>query len=131
MGQVQGRFDEVFKIEMEGWCYGIEHYPGEIFPGLVHMVIQELAPSFSMAFECNYAFDLLELANKFTKAAKYLVHEKEIAFSMLAQFPNPHEMGEDAQFAMAQVVDQIEQAYGGALSRLNTKWEYERQRKAA
>lgn len=131
MLQVKNKFDEIFEIEMEGWCYGVEHYPGEIFPGLIHAVVKELAPCFVAAFVHNYVFDILRLAEKLSKAAKYLVHEKEITFSILCQFPSPNTMDEDAQFIMAQVIDQVEQRYGGALSRLMRKWDYEVRRKAA
>jgi hypothetical protein len=128
---IRDKFDEVFEIEMSGWCYGIEKYPGEIFSGLIHAVIRELAPSFKAAIEHNYAFKVLDLASRVSKAAKYLIHEKEIAFSILAQLPSPATLPtEDAQFTLAQVIDQVEQAYGGALERLQRKWSYER-RKAA
>ena len=125
MFNLDDHFNEVFEIEMEGWCYGIEQYPGEIFPGLVHAIVKELSPSFKAAFEHGYVFDILVLAEKFSRAAKYLVHTKEITFSILAQFPNPNKLSEDAQFAMAQVIDQVEQEHGGALSRLTRKWEHE------
>lgn len=119
------RFNEIFQIEMEGWCYGIQQYPGEIFAGLVHAVVKEMEFSFKTAFEHNHAFDILALSEQLSKAAKYLVNEKEICFSILARFPNPATLSEDAQFAMAQVIDQVEQNYGGALSRLVKKWEVE------
>ncbi|NLF25738.1 MAG: hypothetical protein GX589_08815 [Deltaproteobacteria bacterium] len=124
--QVRDRFGEVFEIEMSGWCYGIEKYPGEIFSGLVHAVIRELAPSFRAAIEHGYPFKVLDLASRISKSAKYLIHEKEIAFSILAQLPNPATLsGEDAQFTLAQVIDQVEQAYGGALERLQRKWHFD------
>ena len=126
--EVKDRFDEIFEIEMDGWCYGIEKYPGEVFAGLIHAVVKELAVSFKAAIEHNYAFDALKLARKVSKAAKYLVHEKEIAFSILAQFPNPVGLTEEGQFVMAQIIDQVEQEYGGALSRLQRKWNIENQK---
>lgn len=131
MTEVLNGYNRIFDIEMDGWCYGIEKYPGEIFPGLVHGVIRELGPSFVAGLEHNYVFDILELATKFSKAAKYLIHEKELAFSILAQFPPPSMLSEDGQFAMAQVIDQVEQKYGGALERLQRKWIYDKKRKAA
>lgn len=120
------RFDEIFAIEIDGWCYGIQNYPGEIFPGLIHAVIRELRRSFKKAIEHNVAFDVLEISKSFSRAAKYLVHEKEIAFSVLAQLPSPMELDEDGQYIMAVIIDQVEQEYGGALERLHRKWAYER-----
>jgi len=120
--QVRDKFDEIFSIEIDGWCYGIQNYPGEIFPGLVHAVIRELRGSLKAAVEHNLVFDLLLISKNMSKAAKYLVHEKEIAFSILAQLPHPHDLDEDGQFVLAQIVDQVEQEYGGAIERLQRKW---------
>ena len=118
------RFDEIFEIEVEGWCYGIQNFPGEIFPGLVHAVIKELKPSFKAAIEHDFVFDILAISTKISKAAKYLVHEKEIAFSILAQLPAPYDLAEEQQFILAQLIDQVEQQHGGALERLKRKWQY-------
>ena len=124
--EVKDHFDEIFDIEMEGWCHGITCYPGEIFPGLVHAVIKELKPSFQRALQYNYVFNVHKLAAKFSKAAKYLVPEKEVAFSIIAQMPNPVDLTEEEQFVMAQIIDQVEQQYGGALDRLRRKWSHEK-----
>jgi hypothetical protein len=125
MLKAKNRFDEIFEIEVDGWCYGVQNFPGEIFPGLVHAVIKELRPSFKAAIEHDHVFNLIEISRKFSKAAKYLVHEKEIAFSILAQLPTPFELTEDGQFILAQLIDQVEQTHGGALERLRRKWEHE------
>lgn len=127
---VKDQYDEIFKVEMEGWCYGLSNYPGEIFPALIHRVVKELGPSFKEAFEHGVVFNIIEISQKFSKAAKYLVHEKEVAFSILSQFPHPSSLSEDAQFVMAQIIDQVEQSYGGALERLHKKWGWEKRQAA-
>ena len=131
MLKVIDSYDEIFGVEIDGWCYGITNYPGEIFPGLIHRVLKELAPSFTAAIEHNVVFDILDIAMKFSRAAKYLVDEREICFSILANLPHPGSLNEDAQFVLAQIVDQAEQAYGGALERLEQRWSTEKGRKAA
>ncbi len=123
--EVKNRFNEIFEIEMDGWAYGIEKYPGEVFSGLVHAIVRELRFSFRTAIEHHYVFDVHALAAKLAKAAKFLVPEKELAFSILAQLPNPTKLDEDEQFVLAQIIDQVEQAYGGALDRLMIKWNHE------
>lgn len=119
------RYDEIFHIEMEGWAYGIANYPGEIFPELVFRVLRELEPSFTAAIEHHHIFDLVALAEMFSKAAKYLVHEKDIAFCILSMFPPPSRFDEDGQFVMAQIIDRVEQTWAGALERLEKKWRWE------
>lgn len=120
----KNRYNEIFDIEVEGWCYGVQNFPGEIFPGLIHAVLKELRPSFKAAVESDYVFNVIEISQRFSKAAKYLVHEKEIAFSILAQLPTPYEINEDGQFILAQLIDQVEQTHGGALDRMRKKWQH-------
>jgi hypothetical protein len=85
MFPVKNRYDEVFKIEIEGWCFGITNYPGEVSPQIVHRIIRELGAGFQAAVEHNVVFDINEIATQFSKAARFLVHEKEIAFAIIAQ----------------------------------------------
>ena len=119
----KNRYDELFAIEMEGWCYGLTNYPGEIFPELVHGVVRELKPSFLKAIQMEVIFDVVKIAQQFSKAAKYLVPEKEIVFSMLAQFPPPQTLKtEDEMYVMAQILDKVEQAHQGAIERLERRW---------
>ncbi len=125
MLKVRDRFDEVFEIEIEGWCYGITNFPGEISSGLVHRVIRELTDVFFNAIVHNYAFNILSVAERLSRAAKFLVDEREITFSILAQLPNPIVITEEQQFILAQIIDQAEQAYGGAVERLEKKWAWE------
>ena len=133
--QVKDRFDEIFEVEIDGWCYGLSHFPGEIHAALVHRVIKELGQSFKDAVDHNFVFNVLELSTRISRAAKYLVPEREVAFAVIYQLPNPAEFGEEGQFVIAQLVDQVEQAYGGALEKIQRKWSWEidkmRTRKAA
>lgn len=126
MDEIIDQYDEVFNAEVDGWCYGITNYPGEIFPGLVHRIVGELAPSFLAAIEHNVVFDVLDISLKLSRAAKYLVDEREICFVILAHLPNPNELDEDRQFILAQIIDQAEQAYGNAVERLEKKWAVEK-----
>lgn len=115
-------YEEVFQVEIDGWCYGIENYPGEFYPNLVHIIIREMKPMLKGVLEKGVVFNIIEISEKLAKASKYRVHEKELAFSILAQLPNPSELGEDGQFAMAQVLDKVEQVYEGVLERLERRW---------
>ena len=130
MNDSASSFEEIFKVEIDGWCYGIANYPGEVFPGLVHRVVKELAPSFKAAIDHGVVFDILDISLKLSRAAKYLVDEREICFSILAQLPNPASLNEEGQFTLAQIIDQAEQAHGGALERLEKKWKLEKKQAA-
>lgn len=115
-------YEEVFNVEIDGWCYGVENYPGEFYPNLVHLIIREMKGMFKAALEKAVVFDVVEISQKFSKASKYRIHEKEVAFSILAQLPRPSELGEDGQYAMAQVLDKVEQVHSGVLERLERRW---------
>ncbi|MEZ4753127.1 MAG: hypothetical protein R3A13_02315 [Bdellovibrionota bacterium] len=120
--EVRDHFNEYFDIEMDGWVHGITNYPGEVYKELVHTIIRELKPAFEQSITHFYAFDIVSISLRFSKAAKYLIHEKEVAFCILAQFPHPQQLDEDSQFIMAQIIDQVEHEWGGAVERLNRKW---------
>ncbi len=123
---VKNQYDEIFEIEIDGWCYGLAHCGGEIEPAVVFRLVAELAPAYRGAVENHFIFDILDVATRVSKAAKYLVREKEIAFAILSNLPSPATIDEDSQFILAQIIDQVEQAYGGAIERLQKKWSWEK-----
>ena len=120
--EVKDRYDEIFELEVEALCYALTNYPGEIFDSLFYMCLADLRESFKTAIESNVIFDILDVSTRLSKAAKYLIDERDIAFEILNLFPLPGSIGEDAQFVLAQLVDQVEQAYGGAIEFVEEKW---------
>lgn len=123
MFPVINRYDEVFQIEMDGWCFGITNYPGEVSAQVVHRIVRELSSSFQAAVEHNVVFDILDLANKFSVAARSLVHPQEITFAIIAQLPNPANLHEDQQCVLGMVIDKVEQQYPGALEMFYKRWQ--------
>jgi hypothetical protein len=116
---------ELFEIEVKSWCYGLEKYPGEIYSGLVHAVIKEVSFVFIGAIKHNYPFDILDTASRLSEAAKFLVPEKEIVFSMLGHFPAPNSLTEDQQLVMKRIIDQVDKKFGNAHARLEKRWKSE------
>ena len=123
MFPVLNRYDEVFQIEMDGWCFGITNYPGEVSAQVVHRISRLLASSFQTAIEHNVVFDILDLASKFSIAARCLVHEQEIAYGIIAQLPNPANLHEDQQCVLGLVIDKVEQRYPGVLDTFYKRWQ--------
>jgi len=122
MFPVKNRYDEVFEIEIDGWCFGLTNYPGEISPAVVHRIIRELASSFHAAIEHNVVFNILEIAAKFSAASRHLIHEQEIASAIVAQLPNPSTLLEEQTGVLGLVIDQVEQAYPGSLDSFYKRW---------
>jgi hypothetical protein len=131
MFPVKDRYDEVFQIEIDGWCFGITNYPGEISPAIVHQVVRELGIGFHIAIEHNVVFSIIDIAAKFQQAARYLVHEKEIAFSIIAQLPNPHLLDEERQCVLGMIIDKVDQVYPGALEFYYNRWKIGSRKQAA
>ena len=122
MFPVKDRYDEVFDIEIDGWVFGLTNYPGEVSAPVLHRIIRELGSSFQMAIEHNVVFNVLEVAAKFSDATKNLVHEQEVAMAIVAQLPNLALLLEEQQCVLGLVIDQVEQAYPGALSSFYNRW---------
>ena len=122
MFPVKDRYDEVFEIEIDGWVFGLTNYPGEISPPIIHRIIRELANSFHLAIEHNVVFNPLQIAAKFSEAAQFLIHEQEIAMAIVAQLPNPTTLDEDRQCVLGLIIDQVEQAFPGALESFYSRW---------
>jgi hypothetical protein len=122
MFPVKDRYDEVFEIEIDGWVFGLTNYPGEISPQIIHRIIRELATSFSLAIDHNVVFNPLQIAAKFAEASRSLVHEQEICMAILAQLPNPATLTEEGQCVLGLIIDQVEQAYPGALASFYDRW---------
>ncbi len=113
---------EIFEIEMEGWCYGIAHYPGEVYPDLVHYIIRELAHKLDQAVKNNVIFDIVSLSRDFSKAAKYLVSEKDIVSTFLSILPDPSKLNEQQMLTLAKIVDNVEKSYAGTTIRMRQIW---------
>ena len=113
----------MFEIEIDGWCFGLTNYPGEISAPVVHRIIRELATSFQAAIDHNVVFNVIQIAGKFSEAARYLIHEQEIAMAIVAQLPNPATLLEEQQCVLGLVIDQVEQAYPGALESFYKRWQ--------
>jgi hypothetical protein len=123
MFPVKNRYDEVFEIEIDGWCFGLSNYPGEISAPVIHRIIRELATSFQAAIDHNVVFNVIQIAGKFSEAARFLIHEQEIAMAIVAQLPNPATLLEEQQCVLGLVIDQVEQAYPGALESFYKRWQ--------
>lgn len=117
------QYEEIFKIEVDGWCYGIKNFPGEVSAGLVHRIIRELTDPFRAAIEHSYPFSVLDVASKISATSNYLIGEREVAFSILAQLPNPVTLSEQQVIILDKIVDEAEQAFGGVRTRIEKLWE--------
>lgn len=118
-------FEELFDVELDGWCHGLRHFPGEISADLVHLLLKEMRPCFEDAVKHQYNFDILEVSRRISKASKYLVDEREIAFGILLHLPNPLRRSEGEQYTVGGIVKRVEDAYGGALAPITKHWKSE------
>jgi hypothetical protein len=115
-------YEEVFAIEIEGWCHGIAQYPGEIFPALVFSIIKELAPSFRQAIVAGVEFDIPDISMTISRSAKYLVDEQEIAIRIFLTLPHPETIPVQSHTTLRGVVEKVELMYPGIFELLEEKW---------
>lgn len=115
-------YDEIFSIEIECWCHGLKQFNGTITPGLMHRVISELAPIIRGAILHDHIFNLLEISEQLSQACKRVCDVREVAFSLLLQLPAPIGLEENAQFILAQIIDQAERTFGPVLFLLEEEW---------
>lgn len=127
MSKREPRIKDFFETEIQLWCQAITDYPGEIHGGIVHGIIKEFGYVIRGSIKHAYAFDILEISEALSAAAKYLVPKKEICFSILGQFLPPYMLEEDQIEAMTKIVEEVEAEFGGAHDRLEKRWmkEYE------
>lgn len=105
---------EIFDIEIEGWCYGLRNYPGEVYTELVSSVLDEVSPCFKAALEIGLAFDVLNIAEKFVEASHYIVDHYTITKLICQKLPNPNKIeDEDELYVIAEILDKIEKQYIG------------------
>ncbi len=105
---------EIFDVEIEGWCYGLRNYPGEVYTELVSCVLDEVSPCFKAALEVGYAFNVLDIAEKFVEAGHYIVDHYTITKLICQKLPNPSKIeDEDELYVVANILDKIESQYVG------------------
>ena len=113
-----------FDTEIQAWCYGLEKYPGEVYPALVHAVIKEMSPHFLLAVKKGIVFDPAKIAERICQSARYLVHDKEVVFSILARLPKPDSLHSQAEVAtLTEIVKEAEKTYEGTIERMKKRWE--------
>ncbi len=116
-------FGEIFNVELECWCYGISHATEKVDHRVLHQVIKSFAPVIREAIENLYAFDILDTAKRLVRSGKCKpTEEKEIVFYLLSTLPTPRELTKEQNDVLIQIVNQVEDVYGGAFSRLEKKW---------
>ncbi len=118
-------FSELLKIELEGWCYGIANYPGEITAPIIHRIIEELQPSLLRAMEEGVEIDFYKLASKISQAAKYIVDEREIVTSLLMNFPNPKYLSPTVKDYFEKALDKVSKVFPEVIQILEMKWRFD------
>ncbi|MCS6961053.1 MAG: hypothetical protein NZT61_00920 [Deltaproteobacteria bacterium] len=118
-------FKEILKIELEGWCYGISNYPGEIHAGLIHRIIQELQGTICRAMEEDVEIDFVKLGTKIAQASRYMVDEREVTFSLLCQLPNPNYLDGKEQQYVRRAIQKACETFPEIEQMMELKWKFD------
>lgn len=119
--KIKNKYNEVFEVELKCWCYGLTQLKSEMHPAIVHRVIKEFGSVWREAVQNYFVVDFRDAVGRLHEAARKVISEKEIAFSLLLQFPTPDELNEDQAFVLAQILDQAETAFPGAIKRFERR----------
>ena len=93
-------------------CAMLEAYPGEISASVVYHVVRERVDLWQAAIEHHVALDVLDIAERMARGAKYLVHGKEIAFYILINLPASSGLSPEAQAVQMAIRAKIQEEYG-------------------
>jgi hypothetical protein len=121
-------YKRLFPIEIQSWQEAISKFDGEVNDELVYDCLDLVFPAFRKAIECGVIFDVMEVAGLFSRAAKYLVDERMIAFKILASLPDPLGLAEDERMVLSAITERVEVRYKGTVAYLERKWALERKR---
>jgi hypothetical protein len=124
-------YKRLFPIELQAWQESVSQFEGEVNDELVYDVLDLVFPAFKKAISCGMVFDVMETASGFSRAAKYLVDERMIAFKILASLPDPLTLSEDERLVLSAITEKVEDRYRGTIAYLERKWALERRRAAA
>lgn len=123
-------YAEIFPIEIEGWCYGIESFPGELSALTVKRVVLQLQPSFFKALREGIAIDIVSIARQFTIAARGVVSVREVAEWLVLAMPAPQYLDEDAMYLLANALSAADASNEGLIDLYN-QFNSESQKRAA
>jgi hypothetical protein len=121
-------YQRLFPLEIQSWHEAITKFGGEVNDEFVYDVLEIVNPAFRKALSCSIVFDVIDISTKFTKAAKYLVDERIVAFKILGSLPDPLDLNENEQYTLAQIIDLVDKQYKGTLAYLERKWVIDRKK---
>jgi len=124
-------YRRLFPIELQSWQEAISKFDGEVNDELVYDCLDLVFPAFRKAIECGVVFDVMEISSQFSRAAKYLVDERMIAFKILASLPDPLTLQEDERMVLSAITEKVEDRYKGTVAYLERKWALDRRRAQA
>ena len=123
-------YAEIFPIEIEGWCRGIENFPGELSPLTIKRIVFQLQPAFLMAFESGLQVDLVAIARQFSVAARGVVALREVLEWLVEALPGPNGLSVDSLYSIADALGQANSSLPGLLDRYNDLHRGEQKRAA-
>ena len=101
--------------QVESMCTALKSFRGEVDVELVRYIIGQYSHEIEHALVYAPEVDLPEISLRLSRAAKYRVHEKEIAFYILLSMPFMDSFPEVAQGRLSEIWDQAIEKYGRGL----------------
>jgi hypothetical protein len=115
-------YQENFQIVILAYAAGIKSYPGEIYDELVFIFLKDLEPMFVEALKYEYAFDILDIAEKFCEASMFRLSPEGVVETLLSLFPHPSELNMIEQDTLIKILELVDSSLPGTIERIQYEW---------
>ena len=110
-----------FTLEITSWLQALQKFPSEISPKLVHGLIKEMSGTFLFAIKGNFAFSLIEIAERIDAISNSVVPKKEIVFSLIAHLPSPKIIDQNEKDTLLNIIGSTAKEYPEIVKRFEKK----------
>ena len=113
--------ENVFRLDIDSWCYGLSRFSGNLTPKLIHALIREMSGSFLYAVENLYAFSVVRVAQRLHEVSENIVNEKELAFHIIACLPNPSILSPERFAVFEEIIEQVNRVYPDVVQKFQSR----------
>ncbi len=115
-------YQENFQTIISAYAAGIRSYPGEVYDELIYIFLKDLEPMFVEALKYEYAFDILDIAEKFCEAGMFRLSPEGVVDTLLSLFPHPSALNVVEQDTLIKILELVDRTLPGTIERIQYEW---------
>ena len=113
--------ENIFRLDIDSWCYGLSRFSGNITPKLIHALIREMSGTFLYAIKNQYAFSVVSVAKCLHEASEGAANLKELALHIIACLPNPSILDEKQLTVFEEIIAQANRIYPDVVHKFESR----------